>query len=61
METLPSVKLFAKFSRHEFWNCRVKFLRHTISDVEILECSVNLSKTVEKLSALKTLRKFAKF
>ena len=37
METIRSEKLYAKFSKYEFWIRKVKFLRHTISDVGILE------------------------
>ena len=35
LETLRAHKLFAKFSKCEFWLSSVSFLRHVISDEEI--------------------------
>ena len=51
---MRSEKLYPKFSRYEFWNWGLKFLRHILINVEILKDSFNWSKPLRKQSAQKT-------
>ena len=61
METFPTKEHLAKFSRHEFWNWRVEFLWHTVSNVGNFEYSFNLSKPLSICRHQRRQQSFAKF